>query len=429
MVNQDEKYMQMALKLARHGVGSVEPNPAVGVIIVKANQIIGKGWHKKFGGPHAEINALQDCKTLGVNPRGATMYVTLEPCCHQGKTGPCTEAIIAAGVAKVFVATIDPSEHARGKGIEQLRNAGIQVETGVCETEAKLINAPFIKFASTGNCWVILKWAQSIDGKLAWAKKSDPAPIDRSMAVSPKSSATNGLGSSIGAGWISNEVSRRDVQRLRRRAGAVLVGINTVIADDPLLIPRPSTGKKITRIVLDTYLRIPLECKLLATTKDSPVLILAGEPSVQANQQIVQVITEKGAEVLAYPEIPGRSNLYFLLDELRKRGIAQLLVEGGPTVIGSFLKEQLADEICIYISPRILGQEGAADIARPMAELAASFGLFCVEAKLFGDDVRLRGFSEKTLKELSILGGYDYEKDRSSGSADYTGNQGGGQSA
>jgi len=403
----DEKYMQMALKLARHGVGSVEPNPAVGVIIVKANQIIGKGWHKKFGGPHAEINALQDCKTLGVNPRGATMYVTLEPCCHQGKTGPCTEAIIAAGVAKVFVATIDPSEHARGKGIEQLRNVGIQVETGVCETEAKLLNAPFMKFASTGNCWVILKWAQSIDGKLAWAQKDKPAS----------------------GGWISNELSRNDVQRLRRRVGAVLVGINTVIADDPLLIPRPSTGKKITRIVLDSYLRIPLECKLLATAKESPVLILASESSVQANPQIVQAITEKGAEVLAYPEIQGRSNLYFLLDELRKRGIAQLLVEGGPTVIGSFLKEQLADEICIYISPRILGQEGAADIARPMAELAASFGLFCVEAKLFGDDVRLRGFSEKTLKELSILGGYDYEKDRSSGSADYTGNQGGGQSA
>ena len=407
MVNQDEKYMQMALKLARHGVGSVEPNPAVGVIIVKANQIIGKGWHKKFGGPHAEINALQDCKTLGVNPRGATMYVTLEPCCHQGKTGPCTEAIIAAGVAKVFVATIDPSEHARGKGIEQLRNVGIQVETGVCETEAKLLNAPFMKFASTGNCWVILKWAQSIDGKLAWAQKDKPAS----------------------GGWISNELSRNDVQRLRRRVGAVLVGINTVIADDPLLIPRPSTGKKITRIVLDSYLRIPLECKLLATAKESPVLILASESSVQANPQIVQAITEKGAEVLAYPEIQGRSNLYFLLDELRKRGIAQLLVEGGPTVIGSFLKEQLADEICIYISPRILGQEGAADIARPMAELAASFGLRCVEAKLFGDDVRLRGFSEKTLKELSILGGYDYEKDRSSGSADYTGNQGGGQSA
>jgi diaminohydroxyphosphoribosylaminopyrimidine deaminase/5-amino-6-(5-phosphoribosylamino)uracil reductase len=401
----DEKYMQMALKLARHSVGSVEPNPAVGCIIVKANQIIGKGWHKKFGGPHAEINALEDCKTLSVNPRGATMYVTLEPCCHQGKTGPCTEAIIAAGLAKVFVATIDPSEHANGKGIEQLRNVGIHVETGLCETEAKLLNAPFIKFASTGNCWVILKWAQSIDGKLARVQKGSEER------------------------WISNKLSRSDVQRLRRRAGAILVGINTVIADDPLLSPRPSKGKKPTRIVLDSFLRTPLGCKLLATTKDSPVIIFADENSVRANPQIVQTITEKGAEVLAYPQIQGRSNIYFLLDELRKRGIAQLLVEGGPTVFGSFLKEQLADEICVYIAPKILGNLGTADIAKPMAELAASCNLRYVEAKLFGDDVRLRGFSEKTLKELSIPGGCDYEKDRIAGSAEHTGNQGGGQSA
>lgn len=393
------KYMQMALKLAPHGVGSVEPNPVVGCIIVKANQIIGKSWHKKFGGPHAEINALEDCKTLGVNPRGATMFVTLEPCCHQGKTGPCTEAIIAAGLAKVLVATIDPSQHANGKGIEQLRNAGIKVEVGVCETEAKLLNAPFIKFASTGNCWVILKWAQSIDGKLAWAQKSSDER------------------------WISNKLSRNDVQRLRRRAGAILVGINTVIADDPLLSPRPSKGKKPARIVLDSFLRIPLTCKLLATAKESPVIIFADENSVRANPQIVQTITEKGAEALAYPQIQGRSNLHFLLDELRKRGIQQLLVEGGPTVISSFLKEQLADEVCVYIAPRILGKLGAADISKPMAELTTSFGIRCVEAKLFGDDVRVRGFSEKTLKELSILGGCDYEKDRSPRPADHTGNQ------
>ena len=140
----DTKYMGMALRLARRGIGFVEPNPAVGAVIVKANQIIGSGWHKKFGGPHAEINALEDCKTLGVNPRGAAMYVTLEPCSHIGKTGPCTQAIIEAGVAKVFMATIDPSEHAGGKGIEQLRNAGIEVQTGICETQARLLNAPFI---------------------------------------------------------------------------------------------------------------------------------------------------------------------------------------------------------------------------------------------------------------------------------------------
>lgn len=396
------KYMQMALKLARHGLGSVEPNPAVGCIIIKANQIIGKGWHKKFGGPHAEINALEDCKTLGVNPRGATMFVTLEPCCHQGKTGPCTETIIAAGPAKVVVAALDPSAHANGKGIEQLRNAGIQVQTGVCETETKLLNAPFMKFASTGNCWVTLKWAQSIDGKLAWAQKSSPAPIELPSPFVVGDLGRTAFDRSIGAGWISNEISRTDSMRLRRRAGAILVGINTVIADDPLLTPRPSRGKKPIRIILDSFLRIPLDCKLLTTAKESPVLVLAGDQAAAANPQIVQQITEKGAEVLTYPDMQGKSNLHFLLEELRKRSIGHLLVEGGPTVIGSFLKEQLADEVYVYIAPKILGNLGAADIARPMTELTTTCHLHYVEVKTFGDDIRLRGFSEKALRELAI---------------------------
>jgi diaminohydroxyphosphoribosylaminopyrimidine deaminase/5-amino-6-(5-phosphoribosylamino)uracil reductase len=382
MVTQDEKYMWVALRLARRGIGSVEPNPAVGAVIVKANQIIGSGWHKKFGGPHAEINALEDCKTLGVNPRGAAMYVTLEPCSHEGKTGPCTNTIIKAGVAKVFVATIDPSEHAGGKGIEQLRNAGIEVQTGICETEARLLNAPFIKFAATGKCWVTLKWAQSIDGKVATAE--------------PQSS---------GSGWISGEQSRKDVHKLRRRAQAILVGVNTVIADDPLLTARPSRGKKLTRIVLDSHLRIPLDCKLIKTANKSPVLIYTNENTVRTYSEIVAQITKKGAEVLAYPDAQGRSNLYFLLDELSKRGIGHLLVEGGPRVLASFLKEQLADEIVVYIAPRILGAQGSVDITVPMAELTQAVGLHYVDIERFGDDVRLTGLTGKALGELSIVEG------------------------
>ena len=377
--SQDTKYMQMALKLARRGIGSVEPNPAVGAVIVKANQIIGRGWHKKFGGPHAEINALEDCKTLGVNPRGATMYVTLEPCCHQAKTGPCTQAIIAAGLAKVVVATIDPSEHASGAGLEQLRNAGIQVQTGVCETHARLLNAPFIKFAANGRCWVTLKWAQTIDGKLAWAQKSDERQ------------------------WISGEQSRKDVHKLRRRAGGILVGINTVLADDPLLIARPSKGKKPTRIVLDSSLRIPLDCRLLATTNKAPVLICTSQNSVQSNPQIAEQITKKGAELLACPDTQGRSNLHFLLDELSKRGIAHLLVEGGPRVLTSFLKENLADEIVVYIAPKILGAQGSLGIDEPMAELTQAVGLRYIEIERFGDDVRLTGLSEKAVTDCGIV--------------------------
>ena len=376
----DDKYMRAALKLAQRGVGSVEPNPVVGCIIVKAGRVVGKGWHKRFGAAHAEINALEDCKTLGVSPRGATMYVTLEPCCHYAKTPPCTDAIMDAGLAKVVVAAVDPSEHANGKGIEQLRNAGIDVRTGVCETQARLLNAPFIKFAATGRCWVILKWAQSIDGKLAYAETNDER-------------------------WISNEQSRKDVHKLRRRAGAILVGINTVLADNPLLTARPSKGKKLTRIVLDSKLRIPLDCGLLATAKKIPLLIVTSRQTVQTNPEVAEQVTQKGAELLIFPDTPGQSNLYFLLGELSKRGIAQLLVEGGPTVISSFLKEQLADEICVYIVSKILGQQGAVDIAVPMKELTEAFGLHYVDIKNFGSDVRINGLSTKALDELSISEG------------------------
>ena len=379
IVSDSQRYMWSALTLARRGIGSVEPNPAVGAVIVKANQIIGSGWHKKFGGPHAEINALEDCKTLGVNPRGAAMYVTLEPCSHIGKTGPCTQAIIEAGVAKVFVATIDPSGHAGGKGIEQLRNAGIEVQTGICETEARLLNAPFIKFAVTGKCWVTLKWAQSIDGKVS---VTEPRPS--------------------GSGWISGEQSRKDVHKLRRRAQAILVGVNTVIADDPLLTARPSRGKKLTRIILDSHLRIPLDCKLIKTAKKSPVLICTREDTIRANPELAEKITKKGAEVLAYPDMEGRSNLQFLLDELSKRGIAQLLVEGGPRVLTSFLKEGLADEVVVYITPKILGAQGSVDITGPMAELTQAIGLHHVDIKRFGDDVRLTGLSAKALSEILV---------------------------
>jgi len=375
--------MQAALRLARRGIGSVEPNPPVGAVIVKDSRIIGKGWHKKFGGPHAEINALEDCKKLGVGPRGATMYVTLEPCCHHGKTPPCTDAIIAAGLAKIVVATIDPSEHANGKGIEQLRNAGIEVRIGLCETEARVLNAPFIKFATTGKCWVILKWAQTIDGKLAYADTSHESRV-----------------TSHESRWISNEQSRKDAHKLRQRAGGILVGINTIIADNPLLTPRPSRGKKLTRIVLDSCLRIPLDCKLLATAKEAPVLIVTSEAAVHTNLEVADKITQKGAQILTVPIREGRCDLKYLLDELSRRGIQQLLVEGGPMVLSSFLKEQLADEIVVYIAPKILGLLGNASITEPMAEPTEAVGLHYVEMKRFGDDVRLTGLSKSVLDKV-----------------------------
>jgi diaminohydroxyphosphoribosylaminopyrimidine deaminase/5-amino-6-(5-phosphoribosylamino)uracil reductase len=345
----------------------VEPNPAVGCIITKAGQEMAKGYHKQFGGPHAEINALESCRSLGFNPQGATMYVTLEPCCHQGKTGPCTQAIIAAGIKRVVAATIDPSTHASGKGIEQLRQAGIEVEVGLCEAEAKLLNAPFFKYATTGRCWVVLKWAQSIDGKLAFR---DQSPEKR---------------------WITNDASRSDAHKLRRRAGAVVVGIGTVLADDPMLTPRPSKGHKPLRVVLDNSLRIPLKRRVLRTARTSPVVVYTREETDQVNPKTVERITKRGAEVLCCPGSDDGSNLPFLLDSLGKRGVAQVLVEGGPTVLGSFLKAGLADEICVYVAPKILGAEGAAQISVPMADLMPAIHLSHVSIKAFGEDVRIIG--------------------------------------
>ena len=359
--------MRSALKLAEKGLGAVEPNPAVGCLIVKSGQMIGKGYHKKFGGPHAEVNAIADCATLGVKPEGGTMYVTLEPCCHVGKTGPCTQAILDAGISRVVVAVRDPSAHASGQGLDQLRRAGIEVEVGLCEEEARLLNAPFFKYASTGKCWVVLKWAQSIDGKLAYAEQS---PEKR---------------------WITNDLSRADAHKLRRRVGAILVGINTVLADDPMLTPRPSKGKKPIRVVLDDSLRIPMGSRLLRTTKTSPVLVYTRKASAEANLKQVERIRKKGAELVVWEGAGETSDLHFLLEQLSEQGVQQVLVEGGPRVLASFLREGLADEICVYIAPKILGADGAAFIGEPMTDLMQGIGLDHVRIKTFGDDICMRG--------------------------------------
>lgn len=369
---QDKKYMQMALKLAARGFSVVEPNPMVGCVIVKSNQIIGKGFHKKFGGPHAEINAIEDCKTIGAKPAGATMYVTLEPCCHHGKTPPCTEAIIQAAPAKVVVAAVDPSDHAQGNGISQMQNAGIRVEVGLCEQEAKLLNAGFLKFAKTKRPWVILKWAQSIDGRLAWADDSI-----------------------TGDKWISNELSRKDVHRLRRSVQGILVGINTIRADDPLLTPRPPKGKKPVRIVLDANLQIPLTCRLLRTTKSSPVIIVTDEASAQANITKAKRIEKKGAELVYAPTVEGKCDLEAMLTELGARGIAQLLVEGGAGVITSFLAGRFADAVKVYIAPKILGRTGRVSIADSLAQLINPALLRHVTTDQFDGDVCITGLLKK----------------------------------
>jgi len=368
MESQDTRYMQIAIGLAKRGMGSVEPNPAVGCLIVKSDQVIGRGWHRQFGGPHAEINAIQDCQTIGASPNGAAMYVTLEPCCHEGKTGPCTDAIIAAGLQKVVVAANDPSEHAGGAGLRRLRQAGIDVVTGVSQDEARLLNAPFFKFVETGRCWVVVKWAQSLDAKLAYAD-----------------SATGE--------WLSGEMSRREAHTLRRRAQAILVGVDTVIIDNPLLTPRPSKGRNPQRVVLDRNLRIPLACRLLSTAKRHPLVVYTTARAMDANPKAVKTIQKKGAEILIGPDTQDNANLHSLLEQLSGRRIQQLLVEGGARVIGSFLQERLADEIFAYVVPSLLGNHGRAELGLGLSKLTAVAGLNHIEVKRLGDDVRIRGMT------------------------------------
>jgi len=367
MNNPDERIMLKALALAGKGIGNVEPNPAVGCVIVKNNRIIGRGFHKKFGGPHAEINALNNCRKKGSDPAGATMYVTLEPCCHFGKTPPCTDAIIRAKIKKVIAAVADPSPHVRGKGFKQLKKAGIEVVTGLCEEQAAIINAPVFKFAKSSTPWIIIKWAQSKDGFLA---RSDNKR------------------------WITGPKSRSDAHKLRRRADAILVGINTVMADDPLLTARPARkNKKLLRIALDSTLKIPLNCNLVKTAKKEPVLVFT---TVKDDKKI-SLLKKKGVEIVNIPAVKGKCSLKSVLAELARRGIRQLLVEGGPAVITSFLSQKLADEIVVYISPQFLADNGKASVTGLMAEAANTANLQLIDIKTFNSDLHIRGFL-KTLK-------------------------------
>jgi len=365
----DTEYMQTALELARRGLGEVEPNPAVGCVIVKDGQIIGKGFHERFGGAHAEVNALADCNANGHSPAGATLYVTLEPCSHTGKTPPCSQAVIDAKIARVVIASEDPTDLAGG-GIEQLTQAGITVEVGLCRDEAEKLNAPFYKHARTGLPWVVVKWAQSLDGKLAWT--NPPAE----------------------GNWISNAQSRADVHRLRKRVGAILTGIDTVIADNPKLTVRIE-GQPIDRpplrVVVDSHLRMPWDSNLI-TVPEAPTVVVTTVQTAQTEFAQVEKLTAAGVEVLPVPIANDHCDLGETLIMLGAREIQQVLVETGPRLIASFLNQKLVDEVRIYIAPLILGPNGTADITGPLNTLNNALRLNDVRIDTLGTDIRIRGF-------------------------------------
>lgn len=322
--------MQHALAQAEQGLGFVEPNPAVGAVIVDEDlNLLGAGFHQRFGGPHAEVNAIA---ATGAKARGATLYVTLEPCAHHGKTPPCADAVINAGLKRVVIAMRDPAPHTAGQGIAKLRQAGIDVEIGLLEVEAARLTAPFVTLMTQRRPYVHAKWAMTLDGRLA-----------------------SRTGHSQ---WISNEASRERAHKLRGRMDGILVGVGTVLADDPQLTARPSGPRIATRIVLDSRGRTPLDCRLTRETSTFPTLIAT---TSACSSEWRQAMTDRGVEVLPLPASPGagRVDLAALLAELGRRQMTNLLVEGGGEVQGAFFDAGLVDEVHVFIAPKVVGGRDA----------------------------------------------------------------------
>jgi diaminohydroxyphosphoribosylaminopyrimidine deaminase/5-amino-6-(5-phosphoribosylamino)uracil reductase len=316
--------MQRALALARKGEGRVEPNPMVGCVIARRGRVIGEGYHRRFGGPHAEVEALTSCVE---EPRGATVYVSLEPCRHHGKTPPCTEALIEARVGRVVAAVADPSPLSGG-GIRELRKAGIAVEVGVGETEAAEVLAPFLTRVALGRPYVIAKWAQSLDGKLATATGDSK--------------------------WISGEASRRQVHRLRARMDAILIGSGTALADDPMLTARDvPVRRRAVRVVLDGRLRLSERSQLVVTASTVPTMVFTSKAKVGLSK--AGRLARRGVEVAACRTHRGRPVVADCLRRLSRRAVTNLLVEGGPTILTSFLKAGLVDEAWAFVSPKLIG--------------------------------------------------------------------------
>lgn len=360
----DEQYMHLALALAKRGSGTTSPNPMVGAVVVKNRRIVGKGYHKKAGLPHAEIIAINKAKEESM---GATLYVNLEPCAHTGKTPPCTNAIIKAGIKKVVIAMVDPNPEVNGKGVETLRKAGIEVKIGLLEKEARRLNEAFIVYMEEKRPFVILKAALSLDGKIA-TKTYDSK-------------------------WISSEASRRFVQKLRSEVDGIVVGINTVILDNPLLIPKVTRPKKYPlRIILDSKLRIPLLCDVVKTVNKYKTWIFTAEDSRTEKEA---KLTSMGIEIIKVPKDEfGRVSLKHVSNELHRRDIVSLLLEGGSEVNGAFFREGLVDKVMLFYAPILIGGKTALNLigGKGVDFLKDAFKVYVTAVKRFKDDIYIEGY-------------------------------------
>lgn len=360
----DEKFMKQALRLARRGLGSTSPNPAVGALVVKDGYVVGSGYHRKAGAPHAEIEALS---RAGERARDATLYVNLEPCHHYGRTPPCTKAILEHGISRVVAGIADPNPDVSGGGCEFLRSRRVEVRCGVLEEECARLNEAYIKYVTRGRPFVILKAALTLDGWIA-TKSGDSK-------------------------WITNERSRRFVHALRKRVDAIMVGVDTVIADNPLLTPylagEPDRGP--LRVVADTNLRVPLESRLLDRGASALTMIAVGSSVSGTKRKQVEGL---GATVIECKMQYGRVDVTDLLDKLAQMSISSVLVEGGAMLFSSIMREGLADKFYIFLAPKILCGDNGIPFTKGLGcdIVKDCFALKISIVRRFGDDIMIEAY-------------------------------------
>lgn len=328
----EEQFMKRAIELAKQGVGWTAPNPLVGAVVVKNGRVIGEGYHRKYGELHAERNALAACTE---DPAGATLYVTLEPCCHYGKTPPCTEIIIEKKIAKVVIGSRDPNPKVAGKGARILREHGIEVVEDYMREACDALNPVFFHYITTKTPYVVLKFAMTLDGKIATCTGASK--------------------------WITGEAARNHVHQLRGRYAGILAGIGTVLADDPMLNCRIDGAHQPLRIILDSHLRIPMGSRLVRSAKEYPLLIVCNENTRDREEGTnrIQKLEEAGAKVWTLPEKNGHPDLNVLMQRLGEEKIDSVLIEGGGTVNEAALKAHIVHHVYAYIAPKIFGGEDA----------------------------------------------------------------------
>ena len=351
----DATWMREAVSLARRGEGYTRPNPPVGAVIVRGDALIARGYHARAGGPHAEISAIRKAGPLA---RGSTLYVTLEPCSSKGRTGPCTEAIVAAGISRVVVGSRDPNPQHKGRGLRRLRQAGIEVVSGTERATTDPLVRPFQKWVTTGRSFVTLKLAITWDGRIA----------DR-----------NGRSK-----WITGTAARARVQRLRRQADVIMVGVDTVIADDPLLTSRDRTSQPLRRLVLDSHGRMPLGARMLHDGQEGQTIVATTAACPLSRRAKLR---ETGATVWVLPTLGGRVSLKALVRKLGGDGMLHVLCEGGGRLAGTLIKADCVDELRLFVAPRVLGRSGVSAVEASGWTLSAAPAFEFVEAEKLGDDL------------------------------------------